>query len=329
MDPFPAESIPVTSPSAPPPSRASRLFGKRRLWLNALLFVLTIASTFFVGLGWSASYRYADLLSRNPNLTLSKTEWLDPHVLILSLIYAIVLLMILSAHELGHYLTCRRYGIDATLPYFIPAPTLVGTMGAFIRIKTPITRKHQLFDIGAAGPLAGFALAVPALVVGLALSKVVPALPREGTLLFGEPLLLKILGGVLLRNVGPGTDVILHPAAFAGWVGMLVTAMNLFPIGQLDGGHVAYAVFGPRSKLLGRIFLVAFIVLGIVFWAGWLIWAVLILIIGVKHPRTWDESSALGTRRTVMAVLLFVIFILSFIPDPVQGYNIFDLIKQF
>ena len=197
---------------------------------------------------------------------------------------------------MGHYLTCRRYGIEATLPFFIPAPTLIGTMGAFIRIKSPITRKRQLFDVGAAGPLAGFALALPALAIGLALSKTVPSLPREGTIFFGDPLLLKILGrSPRQKSPRPGYDLIIHPVAFAGWVGALVTALNLFPIGQLDGGHIAYALFGTRARTLGRVFLAAFVVMGVFLWAGWLLWAGLILIIGTRHPRTWDDEASIGT----------------------------------
>ena len=223
MDENRFESVPLTPlPAVPPPPAPSRrrgwLFAKSRPWINALLFVLTIGSTFVVG------------------------------TLGLALLYALVLLAILAAHEMGHYLTCRRYGIEATLPFFIPAPTLIGTMGAFIRIKSPISLKRQLFDVGAAGPLAGFVLALPALAVGLALSKIVPALPRESSIFFGDPLLLKVLAGILGKSAPAGYDLVLHPVAFAGWVGTLVTALNLFPIGQLDGGHIATALFGARAR---------------------------------------------------------------------------------
>jgi membrane-associated protease RseP (regulator of RpoE activity) len=329
MDDNRFESVPLTPLPPPPPAARRRgwLFAKSRPWLNALLFVLTIGSTFVVGLGWSASYRFAETIAANPAFEPGRAEFRDPRVLALALLYAVVLLAILTAHEMGHYLTCRRYGIEATLPFFIPAPTLIGTMGAFIRIKSPILRKRQLFDVGAVGPLAGFALALPVLAIGLALSKTVPALPRENTIFFGDPLLLKVLAGILGKGARPGTDLILHPVAFAGWVGTLVTALNLFPIGQLDGGHIAHALFGTRARTLGRLFLAAFLVMGVFLWVGWLVWAGLILIIGVKHPRTWDDDTPIGTKRTVLAVLIAVIFILSFIPDPVQGYNAFDLIK--
>jgi len=330
MDEPSFESVP---PSPPPPSAPARrrgwLFAKSRPWLNGLLFALTAVSAFVVGLGWAASYAYAEVLGRSPDFVLGKAELRSPRVVGLAALYAVALLVILAGHELGHYLTCRRYGIAATLPFFIPAPTLIGTMGAFIRIQAPVTRKRQLFDIGAAGPLAGFALAVPALAAGLALSKVVPALPAEGTIVFGDPILLKILAPLLAGPIPPGYDLILHPVAFAGWVGMLVTAMNLFPIGQLDGGHISYAVFGAKSRSIGRAFLAAFVAMGVLFWIGWLLWAGLILILGARHPRTWDEDASLGPKRAVLAALLAVIFILVFIPDPVRGYNLFDIIRLF
>jgi hypothetical protein len=322
MDEFPAGE-------QPPAAARPRFFAKDRVWLNALLFLLTVLSTFIVGLDWAANYRFAEEIGRNPSFTPNPQIFRDPVVARLGLLYALVLMTILLGHELGHYLTCRRHGLSATLPFFIPAPTLVGTMGAFIRIRSPITRKRQLFDVGIAGPLMSFSLAVPALVVGLALSKVVPSFPKDGTLYFGEPLILKILGGVFFGRVAAGYDVILHPVAVAGWVGALVTAMNLFPLGQLDGGHVAYAFFGAKAKTIGRIFLVVLAVLGIFFWAGWIIWALLILLLGIKHPRIWDEDAGLGPLRTALGIAAFVMFVLSFIPDPVKGYNIFSLLKEF
>jgi Zn-dependent protease len=320
------EPAPGASP-LPLPAKLS-LFARTRPWINVLLFVLTVASAFAVGVGWSANYRYAEALARHPELAGAVRPWSDPAILWLSLAYAAALIAILLGHEMGHYLTCRRYGIGATLPFFIPAPTLIGTMGAFIKITTPVTSKRQLFDIGLAGPLVSFCLSVPALAVGLALSKVVPAMPQEGTLYFGEPLLLKILTSVFFGSAGAGQDVVLHPVAFAGWVGLLVTAMNLFPLGQLDGGHVSYAVFGPRARTISRVFLAIFAVMGILFWMGWLVWALMILALGMRHPRTWDEGAPLGRRRTILAVAAAAMFVLSFIPDPVRGYNIAGLIRQ-
>jgi membrane-associated protease RseP (regulator of RpoE activity) len=302
---------------------------KKTPWLNILLFVLTILSTFFVGITWSLSYKYADNLGQNSRLALDFAIFRDPEIISLSLVYALVLMIILLGHEFGHYLTCRHYQVNATLPYFIPAPTLVGTLGAFIKIKSPITLKKQLFDIGIAGPLAGFILSLPALVYGLALSKLVPALPRDDSLVFGEPLLLKLLGSLIFKNIPPDHDLILHPVAFAGWVGVLVTSYNLFPMGQLDGGHISYALIGSKSKQLAKLLLVGFVVMGVFFWVGWFVWALIILLLGLKHPRILDEEAPLSLARKILSVLIIIVFILSFIPDPVKGYNIFDLWKQF
>jgi len=302
---------------------------KNKAWINILLFGLTVVSAFFVGITWSLSFKYGDAVNQDFPFSLGERFFKDPEVISLSVLYSAVLITILLGHELGHYLTCRRYRIDATLPYFIPAPTLIGTLGAFIKIKSPITRKQQLFDIGAAGPLAGFVLALPALFIGLSLSKVVPALPRDESLVFGEPLLLKIITGLLFKNIPPGSDILLHPVAFAGWVGILVTAFNLFPVGQLDGGHIFFALVGRKAVHLAKLFLGVFVVMGVFFWVGWFVWALLILLLGLKHPPVFDEHVPLSPGRKAVGVLIVVIFILSFIPDPVRGLNLFGLIRQF
>lgn len=308
-------------------SKALSFFGKKRPWLNVILFVITMVSCFSVGITWSVNYVYADKLGEGLGPS-NVMEFLgNPDVIELSIVYAVVLIAILLAHEMGHYLTCLYYRIDATLPYFIPAPTLIGTLGAFIRIRSPITKKHQLFDVGIAGPLAGFVLAVPAMIYGLSLSKTVAPLPQEGSIIFGEPLLFKIVSEALFKGSPENFDMILHPMAFAGWVGILVTALNLFPIGQLDGGHIVYAVLGQKSKVLGRPILVAFIVMGVVFWIGWFVWAILIGFIGLKHPRIFDEDIPISPGRRLAAFAVIVIFILTFIPDPVQGFTLLDLLK--
>lgn len=315
--------------AAPVRTRPKRnFFAKDRPWLNALLFLLTTGTAFLVGLDWSGGYLAA---GRPVPAVLEgglEAALRDPRAVGLALVYAAVLMLILAAHEMGHYLACRHYGISATLPFFVPAPTLIGTLGAFIKIRDPITRKRQLFDIGAAGPLAGFLPALAALAVGLAWSKVVPALPRSEAIVFGEPLIVRILSALALRGTGPGYDVILHPVAFAGWVGILVTALNLIPMGQLDGGHVAYAVLGPRARHAARAFLVLFLIMGALFWLGWWVWGLLILVLGIRHPRVWDEPYPLGRSRMIVAAALAAIFVLSFIPAPVKGLNLLDLLGQ-
>jgi Zn-dependent protease len=308
--------------------KAMSFFTRQRTWLNVLLFVITVVCCFFVGLTWSINYVYADDIVNGSFGSIGLADFMNPDVIVLSVWYAVVLIAILLAHEMGHYLTCRFYGINATLPYFIPfpPPSPIGTMGAFIKIRSPITRKQQLFDVGVAGPLAGFVLALPALVYGLSLSKAVPHIPEEGSIIFGEPLLFKILSDSMFRGAPENFDLILHPVAFAGWVGALVTALNLFPIGQLDGGHVVYALFGKRSKKFARPVFVAFIVMGVFFWIGWFVWAILIRFIGLKHPRIWDEEVPISLGRRWIAVLVVLIFIFSFIPDPIKGGSLLDMV---
>jgi len=304
---------------------------KKNIWINILLFIITVFSTFFVGISLSINYLYTESLSQDTQIPVTVEMVMDPQVITLSLIYMVVLLGILLGHEFGHFLTCRYYGINATLPYFIPAPTLIGTLGAFIKIKSPITRKKQLFDIGVAGPLTGFILAVPALAYGLSLSKAVPPSFQEGefVFVFGEPLILKLLGALVLKDVPSDYSVFLHPVAFAGWVGILVTSFNLFPVGQLDGGHVSYALLGEKSRQFGKFILVVFAIMGFLFWIGWFIWAFLLTFLGLKHPRIFDEEVPLSPRRKFLGYLMVLIFILSFIPAPIKGYNFFDIVKVF
>jgi Zn-dependent protease len=301
---------------------------RRRPWFNVLLFIVTCFTAFFVGLTWSVSYVYSDQLTQDTQFVLSPEVFNDIRVIGLAFIYAAVLIAILLGHEMGHYLTCRYYRIDATLPFFIPAPTLIGTLGAFIKIKSPITRRKQLFDIGASGPLAGFLLSIPALVYGLSLSKIVPSIPREDTLVFGEPLLLKFIGSLMFPNAPGGSDLFLHPVAFAGWVGILVTSFNLFPVGQLDGGHIFYALAGQKAKPVARFLIAVFFVMGVFFWVGWIVWALLILLLGLKHPRVIDEGERLSRPRQVLGFVMLAIFILSFIPAPLKGFSGLDLVKQ-
>ncbi len=322
-----SESLPA--PAAPPaPAAVTTAPAKHPGSLvQAILFAATVASVFFVGLTWSVSYLHAGAPGGDPFANLKASAFREPAVLALAAAYSAVLLAILLAHEMGHYLTCRRYGLVATLPYFIPAPTLIGTMGAFIRIRTPITRKASLFDVGANGPLAGFVLAVPALAAGVALSRIVPALPRQDVIVFGEPLLLRLFMALFLGPVPEGFDIALHPVGFAGWVGILVTAFNLFPVGQLDGGHVAYAVFGPKTRPFAKAVLALFAILGLVFWAGWFVWGLALALIGLKHPRVLDQETPLDRRRKLLAAILLLIFVLSFVPAPVEGFSGIGLLR--
>jgi membrane-associated protease RseP (regulator of RpoE activity) len=241
----------------------------------------------------------------------------NPWVLLDGLSFSLTLMTILLAHEMGHYLTCVRYGIDATLPYFLPAPTLIGTMGAFIRIRSPIYTRRALFDVGVAGPLAGFAVLAPALLIGTLMSKTHPGIALHGDFVFGTPLILRIVESLFFPGV-PVADISLHPVARAAWVGLLATALNLLPIGQLDGGHILYSFFGEQHKLLSRIFVVALVPIGIFFSWSWLVWAVLLAAFGLRHPVICDVSG-LGPTRTRLGWLALIIFVLSFCLAPIRS----------
>ena len=207
---------------------------EQKTWLHGLLFVLTVLTVCYAGLSWSAGFIAAGGTEGAGLLVGPEQVVRDPRLFPLSALYAAFLMAILVGHEAGHYLTCRRERVRATLPFFIPGPPFLGTFGAFIRIKSPLYFKRQVFDVGANGPLVGFALTLPTLALGMALSKVAPFVQEEGTLYFGEPLLFKLLARLILGRIPAGSEIILHPVAWAGWVGLLLTAINLLPIGQLD-----------------------------------------------------------------------------------------------
>src|SRR6185369_2771341 len=217
-----------------------------RYWLHALLLVATLLSTTVVGAGLARSFAQGQPVDFTGDLGGYVRMWHEPSFLLAGLPFSLTLLTILLAHEFGHFLAARYYLVDATLPFFIPAPTLIGTLGAFIRIRSPILSKRALFDIGIAGPLAGFVALVSPLIAGVALSKVVPGIGLRGDLTFGTPLAIQIVEWIRFPGV-PVADIYLHPVARAAWVGLLATALNLLPIGQLDGGHIVYAFLGERT----------------------------------------------------------------------------------
>jgi membrane-associated protease RseP (regulator of RpoE activity) len=238
----------------------------------------------------------------------------DPSQWVSGLPFSITIMSILLAHEMGHYLTCVYYGIDATLPYFIPAPTPMGSMGAFIRIRSPFPDRGSLLDVGIAGPIAGFVLAIPALTIGLGLSRFVAAGSRF--LNFGEPIVFRLLSIVMGKVPPAGMELNWHPIAIAGWFGLLATALNLLPAGQLDGGHVTYALFPASHKRISQILVVVLTPLGIWFWHGWLVWVVLLLIIRLGHPMTINNYAPLKRRHLHLGWLGLVILILCFMPSP-------------
>ncbi len=230
--------------------------------------------------------------------------------------YAAALLFVLLAHEMGHYLVSRRHGVDATLPYLLPAPVLFGTFGAVIRMRSPIVHRRALFDIGVAGPIAGLVASVIVCVIGLARSEFLIE-SAGGGLRLGEPLLLQALVRLVMGPVPANHDVLLHPVALAGWFGFFVTFLNLMPLGQLDGGHLWYALIGRRQRYVGWTAFVLLLGMGAIF-PGWLVLAaVVLLLLRVGHPPVMDESVPLGRSRAVVGIILIAVFVLLFIPEPV------------
>jgi membrane-associated protease RseP (regulator of RpoE activity) len=288
---------------------------KRQLAIPVLLFFLTLISTTLAG----ADMMY--LFNRDLAFTLDTDRYsmllASPKLLAGGLIFSLPLLLILFAHEMGHFLACEYYQVDATYPYFIPFPTPIGTMGAFIRIRAPIFSRRALFDIAIAGPIAGFLVLLPVLLVGISMSKVHNNLANESDLIFGSPELVRVLCSYLFPGV-PQDDIYLHPAARAAWVGLLATALNLIPIGQLDGGHIIYAFTGEFSKLIYRVGWLGVLYLAAFYsWGTWLVWAVLLLFLGMWHPVIYD-SNPLGMKRVLLGVFALVMFLLSFSAQPIR-----------
>jgi len=299
----------------PPPAPGFRL-RPEPMFRYVALFLMTIASTTQAG-----GLHYLSFL-------VPFSDRLPP-VSMLSLVvhglwYSVSILAILGCHELGHYYACRYYRVDASRPYFLPMPFLLtGTLGAFIRIRAPIPGKRALFDIGIAGPIAGFLVAVPVLLIGMHLSNVVQVPKNFSGEVFelGEPLLFKAAEWLTFGHIPDGYSVNMHPMAFAAWFGMLATALNLFPIGQLDGGHISYAVLGRRSTTVTLMMVVCLVGLTFVS-SSWIVWTVLtvgmLLVFGPRHPRTIDEEVPLDSTRLWLAAFALLMFILCFTPAPIQ-----------
>lgn len=301
-----------------PDAFVPRRYPRDRVWLHVGLFLVTLVTATLVGAEHWASF-VSDFGQRRIVFNWS--------LLANGLWYSLTILAILGAHESGHYLACRFYRINASLPYFIPLPPpfFTGTLGAFIRIRQPFRGKRELFDVGIAGPLAGFVVAVPALFLGIALSTV-GAVPKDFSgLELGEPLLFKITTWLLKGSLPAGQSVNMHPVAFAAWFGLLATSLNLFPIGQLDGGHISYAVLGRMSRWITLGGVAVAIVLTF-FSPSWILWAVMMVAMlyffGAQHPPVIDERVPLDRARLVLAVLALVIFVLTFMPAPMNGINL-------
>jgi membrane-associated protease RseP (regulator of RpoE activity) len=282
--------------------------------LNVALLLLTLLTTTTAG----AYMNGEDVSFLHPFLAIAALRS--------GLSFSIPLMLILFAHEMGHYLTSRYHSVDASLPYFIPAPPfIIGTFGAFIRMREPARTRRVMFDIGAAGPWAGVMLAIPAVMLGLYLSDVTPLDKSAGGLELGNSLLFLGLSHLVL-HIDPSTvNVNLNPIAFAGWLGLFVTTLNLLPVGQLDGGHVIYALFPRHHRAISTLFVISCVLmvlvplaLGYSFWWGWMLWAVLSLALGLGHPSTIDRDTPLNPRRAFAAWATVALFIVTFSPVPLS-----------
>jgi membrane-associated protease RseP (regulator of RpoE activity) len=288
------------------PQPSPRRSGWNRWGRHLVLFVLTAISVFLTG-----ALRFAVEPGRGPAFVFDPSDGLK---------LAGALLSILMAHEMGHYVACRYYRVDATLPFFIPAPlinSLVGTLGALIRIRGPIPHRRALFDIGIAGPLAGFAVCLPVLWLGVGEARLLPPEPELGGLPLGGPLLFQ-WAVLALRGATPdGLTLDLGPLGLAAWFGLLVTALNMIPVSQLDGGHVAYALVPGRAVLISRLGIAACLAF-LYFRPFWLVWTLLLLVLGRRpHPPTLDDRAPLGAARVAIGILGFIVLVLCFTPSPV------------
>ena len=312
---------------------------QHRYWLNLLLLLATFSTTLVIGarLEWNFEHRI-------PSFPLDES-FLPPfvwaikgHHLLLGLPFSLTLMGILLAHEMGHYLYCRKYRADATLPFFIPFPSLIGTLGAFIRIRSPLRSREVLFDIGIAGPIAGFLVAIPVLFFSLGRSHVAPFGQAIQRIDLGFPLifilmrkLLVVVGGAgAIANV-PTSNIYLHPMAIAAWVGMFATSLNLLPGGQLDGGHIVFAISPRLHKTVSRLTIVALIPLALFCWTGWILWAVMLRVTG-RHPAV-AEWPAIGVGRRWLALFALLMLVLTFTSIPISSsdgsQSLIEVIRSF
>ncbi|MED5560156.1 MAG: site-2 protease family protein [Acidobacteriota bacterium] len=307
-------------------ARASGNHGPPRIRMNIVLFVLTFTSSIYWGF-----IQYQQFYSEELRSVLTSNPFEAPSALLGGLPFGIAVIAILLAHEMGHYLTCRHYGIEASLPYFLPLPPpnliptlLPGTMGAVIRIRGAITSRRALFDIAVAGPIAGWVAALPILAYGLSQSRVVSTIEIETSGLYltlGEPLLWGPMSRFFGPEIGPAQDLVMHPLAFVGWFALLITAMNLLPVGQLDGGHLLYSLVPRWHRALSFTVLILMFFAGFRFFPGWILFAVIVSVLfimgGLGKPRPIDDGQKLGATRIVLTLIALAIFVTSFMLIPV------------
>lgn len=320
--------MPVWAPPAP----------KQRYWLHALLLLTTCFTTVVVGARMEFNYlRDQPVFSLDDNsLSFFPVSWAlaHPSRLLLGIPFAATLMFILLAHEMGHYLFCKRYGVRATLPFFIPAPTLIGTLGAFIRIRSPIRSRTALFDIGIAGPIAGFVVAAAVLSVSLGLSKPIPLGTPKADLEIGFPLIFHLLHRLAAAasagksvSLLPLNRVILHPTAIAAWVGMFATSLNLLPGGQLDGGHIVFSLAPRAHRFVSRLTILILLPMAYYVWTGWFVWAILLQLSSLRHPQVADWPRVSGVRAW-LALFALLMLTLTLIPAPFGNASVPEVVRQ-
>lgn len=288
---------------------------RNRHWLNLIFLTATVVTTVYTG-----ALLYASYVMANEVLTLE-------NILMGAITFALPLMLILGAHELAHYFMSKKHGVDASLPYFIPAWPPIGTFGAFISMRDPMPSKKALVDIGVAGPIAGLLMSVPIAIIGLTLNA--GATPQPDTIPAGQLAInTPLLYDFFMRLVPIPADVVLHPMAFAAWVGIFVTAINLLPAGQLDGGHIARGLLGKNARYLSFATVAALLVLGVVFYIGWLLFAFLILLLGLSHPAPLNDVTRIDTRRIAVGALAVALLFSSFVFVPLYQIPYVDTFEM-
>ncbi|MBV9179760.1 MAG: site-2 protease family protein [Acidobacteria bacterium] len=302
---------------------------RRRYWLNILLLLSTCFTTLVVGARLQWNYQQG-LPPFSVDEGIFPLSWaVRGHHLGLGIPFSLTLMLILLAHEMGHYLYCVKYQVQATLPFFIPFPTLIGTLGAFIRIRSPLRSRAVLFDIGIAGPIAGFLVALPVLFFSLGLSRPAPYGAAPPEIQLGYPLIFHVVRQILVATGhGPAlreplSRLYLNPISIAAWVGMFATSLNLLPGGQLDGGHIVFALSPRAHKTISRLTIFALIPLALFFWTGWLIWAILLRLSGMRHPAVTEWPDITPARRW-LAVAALLMLILTLAPAPIGPQSVLD-----
>jgi hypothetical protein len=314
---------------------------KQRYWLHGILLLATVFTTLVVGANMQSNFDrgLSPLWMGDSEVPFFPVVQMVQHPsrLLLGIPFSASLMLILLAHEMGHYLYCVRYGVYATLPYFIPFPSLFGTMGAFIRIRSPIRSRPALFDIGIAGPIAGFVVACAVLAMSLGLSRAIPTgtVSSQDVVEIHYPLIFQLAHrGLTLFGLTHGFGAVpleksyLHPMAFAAWIGMFATALNLLPGGQLDGGHIVFSIAPGLHKTVSRLTILILIPMAVYLWMGWLVWAVLLEISSFRHPDVMEWPKISGARRW-LAVFGLIMLVLTLTPNPMPHRSLKEFIAIF